>query len=169
MTASSARPLAASVTSTGTMNKDHNRTYNPLFYEYYEACEIKPEFEKEFISLWPGWLGPDNYHKLDEVAEYEQERFKVLIGHIAKNYNLLLVNIDKQTVAVIDDIEKTLVGYTESRSKGSSEFFQFIIPELDCLLTEEWDYTFIIWYKNKNVIEKLKPFIKESKLFHFSK
>jgi hypothetical protein len=40
-------------------------------------------------------------------------------------------------------------------------------PELGCVVTEEWDYTYIIWHKNNGAVEKLAPFIKKAKLKHF--
>jgi hypothetical protein len=151
------------------MNKNSTGNHNPVFNEYFEDDKIKSEFKKEFISLWPGWLDKENYHKLEEVTDSEWERFNFLIRNISSRYKLLLVNVDGKIISNIDNIEKMLVSHRESMNKTSSEFLQFIIPDLDCILTEEWDYTLIIWYKNEGVIEKLRPFIQESKLFHFSK
>jgi len=53
-------------------------------------------------------------------------------------------------------------------TKTSNEFSVYLIPELECILSEDWDYTFIIWYTNKKVIIKLQSFIEKSGLYHFS-
>lgn len=52
--------------------------------------------------------------------------------------------------------------------KDSSLFSKYIIPELECVITEEWDYTYIIWHKNNGAVEALIPYILDSKLLHFS-
>ena len=150
------------------MKKDITKKYNMVFEDYFEDYEIKHEFKKEFISLWSGWLDKDNYHKLDEVTESEWERFNALIRSISKQYELLLVNLDQKAISSIDDIDKTLLNYDDYMNKSGSEFSIYIIPELNSIITEDWDYTFIIWYKNDNVIKKLKPIIEESELYHFT-
>ncbi|RTY85911.1 hypothetical protein [Flavobacterium sp. GT3R68] len=150
------------------MDKNTTKSHNLLLEDYFNDYEIRPEFKKEFVSLWKGWLGKENYYKLDQVTESEWERFNSLIRNISKCYKLLLVNLNEKTILEIDDIDKTLNNYNDSMNKPGSEFFIFIIPELDCVITEEFDYTFIIWHKHQNTIEKLKPFILESNLHHFS-
>ncbi|MDN3685571.1 hypothetical protein QW180_26455 [Vibrio sinaloensis] len=57
-----------------------------MYHHCFEGWEVKPEFAKEFISLWSGWLGEENYHKLDEVTENEWQRFNKLIELIGKDY-----------------------------------------------------------------------------------
>lgn len=41
------------------------------FSQYFVEWEVKPDFEKEAISLWPGWLGQADHYKLEEVTEGE--------------------------------------------------------------------------------------------------
>ncbi len=52
-------------------------------------------------------------------------------------------------------------------NKDDSLFSRYVLPELDCVVTEEWDYTYIIWHKNNGAVEKLAPFITKAKLKHF--
>ena len=52
--------------------------------------------------------------------------------------------------------------------KDSSQFSKFAIPDLQCVISEEWDYTYIIWHKNDGTVDVLKPYILNSKLHHFS-
>ncbi len=138
-----------------------------MFSKYFEENEIKSEFRKEFISLWPGWLGDENHNKLDEVSEVEWARFNTLIRLISTNYNMKLVDCKTETISNIDEIEITLSSYKESMNKDSSQFVKYIIQELDCILTEEWDYTYILWHKNNGAIEALNPFITKTGLYHF--
>jgi len=36
---------------------------------FFKDQDIKDDLAMEFISLWQGWLGKENYHKLDEVSQ----------------------------------------------------------------------------------------------------
>jgi len=54
--------------------------YREYFKDYWE---VKSDFNKEFVSLWSGWLGKDDYHKLDEVTENEWEYFNKWIRLIS--------------------------------------------------------------------------------------
>ncbi|RZL50773.1 MAG: hypothetical protein EOP00_02645 [Pedobacter sp.] len=150
------------------MNNDTTINHVPAFNNYFENGEVSHEFKKEFVTLWPEWLGEENYHKLDEVTKPEWGRFNLLIRNISKQYKLLLVNLKEKTISKINDLEKTLASYDDSRNKSSNEFSVLIIPYLDCILTEDWDYTYIIWYRNKKAVERLDPIITESELYHFS-
>lgn len=128
--------------------------YNKYF-EYY--FEIKPEFNKEIISLWQGWLGKESSYQLDEVTEMEWTKFNSLIRLISERYQLYLANWETEDLIKIDVIESTLSNYKDSMNKPSSEFSRYVIPELDCLVTEEWDYTYILWHKNNKVVDELQP------------
>ncbi len=139
-----------------------------MFSKYFEENEIKSEFHKEFISLWSGWLGDENYHKLDEVSESEWARLNALIRLISNNYRMEIVDCKTDSTSNIIEIEKTLSSYIESMNKESSQFVKYIIPELGCILTEEWDYTYILWHKNNGAIEALNPLITKTGLYHFS-
>jgi len=150
------------------MKKVDSKIEIPIYSDYFQDCEIRNDFKKEFISLWPMWLGKEKLHELDEVTETNWKKFNSLIRYIFEEHKLFVVNFDKATISKIDDIENTLASYDSSMNKSSSEFSAYVISDLDCVLTEDWDYTFILWYKNKNAIEKLDPIIKKSELYHFS-
>lgn len=138
-----------------------------MFSDYIKDWEVKPEYSKEFVSLWKGWLGPDNCHKLDEVTEGEWARFNDLLKSLATDFSIEVVDCEKQSLTKISDIETVLSSYEESMDKDSSEFTMLVIPELGCLITEEWDYTYIIWHKNNGAVEALAPYIKAANLESF--
>lgn len=119
------------------------------------------------MTLWTGWLGPENCHKLDDVTETEWEYFNTLVRLIYKRYNLQLVNHKNHSIEKIENIETTLATYEESMNKDASKFTNYFLPELDCIISEEWDYTYIIWHKNNGAVEALEPFIKKAKLYNF--
>lgn len=140
-----------------------------MISEYFtEEDVIKIEFKKEFISLWDGWLGKDDFYKLDEVTESEWSRFNQLLKLVHKEYKIYGVNWTHRKAELINDIDGFLPGYEDSMNRGSVDFSQVIIPELNAVLTEEWDYTFILWYKDNEAKEKLEPLIKQVRLFNFS-
>ncbi len=139
-----------------------------MISDYYDDCwEVKPSFSKEFISLWPGWLGESERYKLDEVTENEWSKFNLLIKTIHSRYQIINVDLPSNSFKYIDNVEEILFSYKESMEKESKDFSRLILPEFECILTEEWDCTFILYYKNNNVKEVLLPIIKEVGLFHF--
>jgi hypothetical protein len=138
-----------------------------MFSDYFEEWEVKPEYSKEFVSLWSGWLGAENYHKLDEVTEDEWSRFNNLLRIIANDFAIEVANFENQSLIQIVDVESVLLTYEKSMSKDSSEFINIVVPSLECVISEEWDYTYIIWHKNNGAVEALTPYINASGLEHF--
>jgi hypothetical protein len=139
-----------------------------MIEDYFLDYEVRPEFNKQFISLWPGWLGTENMHKLDEVTETEWSRFNQLILEIADEFKVGVVDLKTAEVSFLTDIEQALKPYAESMNSSSRDFGRYILPDLDCPLTEEWDYTYILWHKNNGALEKIEPLIKRCELKHFS-
>lgn len=123
-----------------------------MFSKYFEDWNIKPDYSKEFVSLWSGWLGEENYYKLDEVTENEWMRFNDWLRVLAKNFSIESVDCKNQSTSKVKDIESVLVGYEESMNKDSTLFTKLVIPELDCVISEEWDYTYIIWHKDNGAV-----------------
>lgn len=138
-----------------------------MFSDYFEEWEIKPEYSKEFISLWSGWLGKENYHKLDEVTENEWGRFNSFLKSISEKYSIEKVDFEAQSITKVDNIETLLSSYSESMNKDSSMFTNIVLPELECVISEEWDYTYIIWHKKNGAVEALSPLIESDGLKHF--
>lgn len=138
-----------------------------MFSQYFDDWEVKPEFEKEAISLWSNWLGEANLYKLDEVTENEWARFNSLLTLIANKYEVGLADCDSESISKLEDIEAALPSYLNSVNKDASQFLKYVIPELDCVLTEEWDYTYILWHKKNGALEALAPLIAEAGLYHF--
>ena len=139
-----------------------------MFSKYFEDWNIKPDYSKEFVSLWTGWLGEENYYKLDEVTEKEWMRFNDWIRVLAENFSIELVDCNNQSISKVKDIESVLVGYEESMNKDSTLFTKLVIPELDCVISEEWDYTYIIWHKDNGAVEALTSSITKAGLKHFN-
>ena len=138
-----------------------------MFSTYFKDWEVKPEYKKEFVSLWSGWLGEENNHKLDEVTEIDWANFNNWIRLLSEKFTIELVNFKKQSIEEITDIELVLSTYKESMNKDSSRFLKLVLPELGCVISEEWDYTYIIWHRKNGAIETLTPYIKEAGLKHF--
>ena len=138
-----------------------------MFSDYFEEWEVKPEYSKEFVSLWSGWLGAENYHKLDEVTEDEWSRFNNMLRNIANDFELEVANFEDESLIQIVDIESVLSTYEKSMSKKSSGFINVVVPSLGCVISEVWDYTYIIWHKNNGAVEALDSYIKAACLEHF--
>jgi hypothetical protein len=141
---------------------------NSPYSKYFEDWDVKPSFRKEFVSLWSGWLGEANLHNLDEVTENEWARFNQFIRLIAKEYVVEIADCESESIRQITNIESTLANYEESMNKESTSFSKYVLPELACVVSEEWDYTYIIWHKNNGALEALSPIVKMAGLKHFN-
>ena len=138
-----------------------------MFNRYFLESEVRPAFVKEFISLWSGWLGAENVHKLDEVKEYEWARFNELLRSLAKDFVLEVANEQSQTLTKVNDIELVLSSYEESMNKSASAFTKLVVPALGCVISEDWDYTYIIWHQDNGAVQALAPYISAVGLKHF--
>lgn len=137
-----------------------------MFSKYIEDWEVKANFTKEFVSLWDGWLGDESY-KLDLVTENEWSRFNEFINLLSLDFMVKLADCNSEKLLDINNIQDTFSNYSESMNKDSSLFSRYVLPELDCVVSEEWDYTYIIWHKNNGAVEALSSYIKKSGLKHF--
>src|SRR3546814_19095082 len=73
-----------------------------------------------------------------------------------EHFRMGMVNHVAETVESPAQLEPLLNAYGEYMQKDASRFFQFAIPELDCLITEDWDFTYILWHRTtdrKSVVE----------------
>ncbi len=138
-----------------------------MYSKYFEDWEVRPEYKKEFVSLWSGWLGKESLHKLDDVTKEDWKRFNIWIQLLAEEYKLLVVDRKSESTSEIKNVETIISTYEESMDKDSSQFLHLIIPELECVITEDWDYTYIIWYKDSSVIKTLYTLINKAGLEHF--
>jgi hypothetical protein len=139
-----------------------------IYHHFFDHGEVRPDFTKEYISLWSGWLGKDRLHLLDEVREEEWLRFNRMLLAAFGAFRMGVVNHSAETVDFPAQLEPLLNDYQTGMQKDGSQFFRFVIPVLDCVVTEEWDYTYILWYRNIEALEAIKPLIVQAKLEHFS-
>ena len=138
-----------------------------MFFDYFSDWEVKTNFSKEFISLWDGWLGQDEIHKLDEVTEPEWLKFHRFILMLADQYELYEVDLANSQTKKIECIKSYLPTFEEDQEREYSQFTKLVIPELDAVLTEEWDFTYIFWHKNNGSKEKISEFVIDAGLFSF--
>ena len=139
-----------------------------MISEYFDDWEVKDDFSQEFISLWEGWLGRDDFYKLDEVTELEWKGFNQLIKFMHSKYEMYAVDIENEEISKLVDLNNYLPSYTEDMGRGEINFTTIIIPSLNVVLAETWDYTYILYHKKNGALEELKPLIKKSDLFSFS-
>jgi hypothetical protein len=78
------------------------------------------------------------------------------------------VDHEAETVELPARLEPLLSNYQESMRKDASQFSWFVIPDLDCVISEEWDYTYILWHRNTGALEAIEPLLSQAKLHHFS-
>lgn len=139
-----------------------------MFDQYFSEREVNLEFKKEYISLWPGWLGKENLHALDNVSDEAWSRFNSLILEISQHFSVGLADCALGIVSFPEEIEPFLSSREQAATKDSSSFLKIVVPSLDCIITEEWDYTYILWHRNGAAIVALKPYILNARLYHFA-
>ncbi len=128
---------------------------------------VRPDLDKEFVSIFDGWLGKESIHKLDEVTEGEWLKFNNFLRLLDRKYRLHIASLESHVSTEIHDIVPILESYAENKDKESVQFTKIVIPELDAVYTEEWDYTWILWHKNNGAVEALSPLIMGAGLFHW--
>ncbi len=139
-----------------------------IYDVFFENGEVRPNFRKEYISLWSGWLGKERLHLLDDVSKEEWLRFNQMLLAAFKGFRMGVVNHSAGIVEFPTRLEPFLSDHQESMRKDASQFSQFVIPALGCMITEEWDYTYIFWHRDIGALEAIKPLLSEARLQHFS-
>ena len=135
--------------------------------EYFNTChEVKPDFKKEFVSIFEGWLGSANLHKLDEVGGEDLERFNSLLRLLFRDYTLHAVDLEKGRSEKLECVDAICDSLAQNLNEEYEQFYRLIIPELGAVFTEEWDYTWILWHRDNGAVEALSPLIAEAGLHH---
>lgn len=150
------------------MTDEPTKSDKAIYDVFFERGEVRPVFRKEYISLWSGWLGKERLHLLDEVSEKEWQRFNHMLIGAFDAFRMGVVNRTTESVEFPKHIEPLLSDHRETMQKDASQFAQFVIPELDCVISEEWDYTYILWHRDTRALEALEPLLSGANLRHFS-
>lgn len=141
------------------MNIDIRKFYNTYF-------EPNPNCKKEAITLWSSWLGIENLYKLDEVTIEEWDKFNQLLRLIFKKYEVYKIKNDF-SIQLLQSVDLIILTYENAMNKPGDKFDRLLIPSLNCVIEESWDYTYLIWYYDDYSVENLSPIIKEAGLYHF--
>ncbi|MDY0960327.1 hypothetical protein SOM26_16670 [Sphingomonas sp. CFBP8993] len=150
------------------MTEHQSTSGGAIYNHFFEHGEVRSEFTKEYISLWSGWLGMERLNLLDEVSEVEWLSFNQMLLATFKAFRMGVASRAAETVEFPAELEPLLDDYQASMQKDGSQFSQFVIPGLDCVLTEEWDYIYILWHRNNGALEAIEPLLGDAKLKHFS-
>ena len=135
---------------------------------FFEDGEVRADFRKEYISLWAGWLGEGRLHLLDKVSDGEWLRFNRWLLAVFQAFGIGVVNRKAEAIEFPARLEPLLNDRAEAIQKDASQFSWFVIPALDCVITEEWNYTYILWHRDRRALEALKPLLSDANLHHFS-
>ena len=139
-----------------------------MYDQFFRQHKIAPHMRKEFVSLWSGWLGSVRIHELDEVTENEWSRFNDFVSLVATEYEAFLPNHEERELIPVEKPGTLAQSYSHAMNKSASDFLQLVVPVLDCVIEESWDYTYIIWHQGDESISELSPLIGRVGLFHFS-
>lgn len=59
-----------------------------LYAAYFNEWEVKAEFERAYVSLWPGWLGPERIHELDQLTPLDWGKFNYWLELVANDHEV---------------------------------------------------------------------------------
>lgn len=150
------------------MSEEQGTSGKAIYDAFFERGEVRPDLRKEYISLWSGWLGKERLHLLDEVSEEEWSRFNRMLLAAFGAFRMGVVDHSTGTVEFPSRLEPFLSDHEKYMRKDASQFSQFVIPALDCVITEEWDYTYILWHRDMGALEAIRPLLVGARLQHFS-
>ncbi|OWK30092.1 hypothetical protein [Sphingomonas dokdonensis] len=150
------------------MTEEQAMSGKAIYEVFFEHGEVRSDFKKEFISLWPGWLGKERLHLLDEVSEDKWLRFNRMLLAAFGAFHMGVVDHSNETIKFPARLEPFLSDHQEAMQKDASQFLQFVIPAMNCVITEDWDYTYILWHRDVDTLEAIKPLLSGARLEHFS-
>jgi hypothetical protein len=133
-----------------------------MYSKYFDGWNIRPEYRIEFICIFDGWLGKDNLHKLDDVTVQEWGKFNKLLEMVSKEHDIFEVNCEMEACVKVNEIGSIIQTYEEAMKKDSDNFIKLILPKLDCVISEDWDYTYILWHKNGEAVSTLDPLVRSA-------
>ncbi|MEM5518618.1 hypothetical protein WNY37_16795 [Henriciella sp. AS95] len=120
------------------------------------------------MSLWDGWLGKERYHLLDEVTRDDDAKFAAFWRAVASEFDAYTVDLDRNSLDLIAPSNDLLtIEIISDGSRTANEFIKLIIPSLDCMITEEWDYTLIIWHRTQPAPARLLELVEQAGLKYF--
>ena len=88
-----------------------------IYDVFFEHGEVRPDFGKEYISLWSGWLGKERLHLLDEVSEDKWLRFNRMLLAAFEAFRIGVANHAYEIVEFLARLEPLLSDYQESMRK----------------------------------------------------
>ena len=131
------------------------------------------DYQPIFVSIFDHWLTPDEFqpeiHTQDK-GELNQRREKF------KNFNVGLYNLTniyswknkrhkRFFIYPFTSLNQLTKKYNiEDQHGESGRRYDIIIPDLDAVYSEEWDWTNIIWFRDREKINPLINLAKESGL-----
>ncbi|MEQ9314598.1 MAG: hypothetical protein RLN72_02035 [Henriciella sp.] len=141
----------------------------PAIESYFKDFEPLPHFEKTYVSLWDGWLGPERSHLLDDVTREDELKLVDFYWSLATRFEVFRIDLKVGTVARFGGPDRrSLAADVINGSRTHAQFFKLIVPALDCLVTEEWDYTAIIWHRSETAPAQLLDMVESAGLKHFT-
>ena len=136
------------------------------------------DYQMIFVSVFDHWLTQDEFephiHTEDtnELIIRRQKLQNFIVGlfkltpiyswKYKKNYRFYLYSFD-----TLNQILKKCDIQNQRGETGRR--YDIILPEFQAVYSEEWDWTNIIWYRDKVIIEPLIELAKESGLFILKK
>lgn len=89
------------------------------------------------------------------------ETFNQLVRLLHSEYEMFAVNLERESINKLEDIDKYSPTYEEDMDRGQMNFSTINIPSLNAVLEETWDFTYILYHENNGTVETLKPLIKK--------
>ena len=127
------------------------------------------DYQMLFVSIFDHWLTQDEFdpeiHKVDrKELKIRREKFQSFIDgifHLTNIYSWKYKRHNRFFIYPFTSLNQLTKKCKIDEQHGESgQRFDLIIPDFRAVYSEEWDWTNIIWYRDK---EKIKPVIELAK------
>lgn len=128
-----------------------------------------------FVSVFDGWLKPEEAGKLEEVVAEEWQQFWRFSDLLADRFTLWALSKDAGSMRLFDsEREGRSRWYSDEGGNWLGHLAPFgpvilYVAELDCVIEEHFDYTSLVWHRDEETILALQPVVEEAGLYVFSR
>ncbi len=154
-----------------------------------QICEVLPslkelvekdetDYEMIFVSIFDHWLTMDefesNIHTEDSLILTER-RTKLItflkeLFYLATTFKVNKIDGKKIEFSSFENVDE-IVEYCniEEQNGECGQRYDIIIPEYQAIYSEEWDWTNIIWFRNKSLIKPIIDLVQKNGLYTLTK
>ena len=128
-----------------------------------------------FVSVFDGWLKPEEVSRLEEIEPEEWQRFWHFSDLLAGRFTLWALDKEAGSMRPFDFGRDGRSGwYSDEGGSWGGHFSPYdpailYVAELDCVIEEHFDYTSLVWHRDEEAISALRTAVEEAGLYVFGR